>query len=112
MKKTISILLALSFIFITQTSFANPPKDMEITVSAYNIDVAVIHPTRDPDRHYINKIEIFVSDNLVITQKFAFQKKNRQYLSRKLPALTAGDVVKVVAYCNLSGQMERTVPVQ
>jgi desulfoferrodoxin (superoxide reductase-like protein) len=97
------------------------PTDMDVKYSAIsgNLTITIYHKVNSTSIHYINLIEIYLNrkgiemqDKLIISQKFFSQPiRNEQRAHYLIKDLNPGDVIKINAYCNLFGQIEKTLQI-
>ncbi|MCE7741041.1 MAG: hypothetical protein GOP50_01160 [Candidatus Heimdallarchaeota archaeon] len=108
MKKQIILLMiiSLSIFFIGQTQ-AHSPASIEIE---YNFDtdiltVRVNHIVSDPDTHYINQIDVWVNDVFNTTETYSRQFETTFQIDTFNITANQGDVIKIKAFCNVSGSL-------
>ena len=111
MKKVIFVLI---FIFcIASLAFAHPPTNIEIKVSASQLDITVTHPVSSPATHFIKYIEVKVNAEKMIAQNFKTQSDNNTQQARYLiPSLKKGDKLSIEAECNQYGELKKDFQVQ
>lgn len=115
MKYIYTLLIVLSVAFCA----AHEPTDMDISYSAIsgNLGITVYHRVNSTSVHFINKIEIYLNrqnielkDRMIISQEFFSQPiRNEQRAQYIVRDLNAGDKLKIVAYCNLFGKIEKEI---
>lgn len=106
-------LLVLVFLMVlSSTCLGHPPGKIDVVVDDGQVQISVFHPVDDPGRHYVRKIEIFVNGEQVLTPTFSSQKGNRQEATFSMPLLKRGDVLEIIAYCNISGKLNKKVIVE
>ncbi|MDP8266393.1 MAG: hypothetical protein P9M07_05545 [Candidatus Aceula meridiana] len=114
MKKNI-IIVVVSFMVVllsSQSVFAHPPVRIDLSYDAATkiVTAVIVHPVRNPDQHYINKIDVSINDKEVIGQQISFQETpDTQTVSYRLPDIKAGDIIGVEGYCNINGKLEKTI---
>jgi len=102
-------------------AFAHEPSEMDVKYSAISgkLTITVYHKVNSITVHYINLIEVFLNrqgkeleDRLIISQEFFSQPiRNEQRAQYLVNDLYPGDKLKIVAYCNLFGKIEKTLTV-
>ncbi len=102
------IWLALAIVvFYSGLAMAHPPSTIQVkAIDATQIEVTIIHGTRNPEAHYIEEIVISVNGKKVITQLFSNQQNSEaQKAVYNLPELAKNPqaVIKVYADCNKGG---------
>ena len=119
--RSITWFFCLIFLMLAATAHCHEPSDMTIKYSAISGDLSVIvyHKVNSTTVHYINNLEIYLNrqgleleDRLLITQKFFSQPiRNEQRANFQVRDLNPGDELKIIAYCNLFGKIERTITI-
>jgi len=120
-KPSIKWFFCLSFLLLALAAHTHEPSDMTIKYSAISGDLSIIvyHKVNSTSVHYINNMEIYLNrqgleleDRLLITQKFFSQPiRNEQRAKFLVRDLNPGDELRVVAYCNLFGKIERIITI-
>lgn len=106
MKRILFVMLFLVILF-TSTSMAHPPNKVsaEFDLETNILSVQVSHMVGgENSRHYIDEIIITHNGKQVIEQLTTRQLSNQQTFLYFMPAVDAGDEIKVVAVCNVAGQ--------
>lgn len=105
------LLVIMPVLFYASVALAHPPSDIQVKViNATQIEVTVLHGTRDPDAHHIKEILVFLNGAKIITQDFSTQQSNNQQQAvYNLPELIKNPkvTIKVYAVCNKGGDMTR-----
>ncbi|MCK5415757.1 MAG: hypothetical protein KAJ35_10285 [Thermoplasmata archaeon] len=91
---------------------AHPPEEMTII---YNdridiLTVSINHDVKDPTTHYVTQIEVYIGATQVIERTFKEQPRDN-YNERFNLRAVEDDEVRVVAYCNIEGSIEREMTV-
>lgn len=108
MKKIFCFTLVILFLF-TLNAFAHPPAaiDLEFDLENNILEASVDHRSGDNRDHYVEKVEVFLNDELIINQDFFLQFDNdQQKLLYLIPGAEEGDLIKLIAYCNQFGSLE------
>ncbi|MDD5258854.1 MAG: hypothetical protein PHD29_02700 [bacterium] len=101
------LLIALALLFYPGIALAHPPTAIQVkNLDATQIEVTVLHGTRDPDAHHIEEIVVSLNGKKIIEQAFSTQQtKDAQKAVYNLPELAKNPkaVLKVYADCNKGG---------
>ena len=106
------ILVAVCFMY-PQTSFANPPKDVQVSYDSTSqiLTVAITHKSPFPSFHYIKSVEVKNNGNIVSSNKYKNQPDQATFTySYKVPA-NAGETLEVTASCSLYGSKTTNITV-
>ncbi len=100
--------------FFSSSAFAHPPQDM---VLQYDIETDVLsvemtHNSPAPTVHYINKIEINLNDELIITEEYDDQPTTSEFTYTFALQAEAGDEITVNSYCNIQGLISKSIIVR
>jgi desulfoferrodoxin (superoxide reductase-like protein) len=104
-KYIISVLFCL-LAFASFKAFGHPPATVELNFDLETkiLNVKVSHSINDVEKHFINKIEVYLNDELMVVQNFKKQKDNKmQEALYFLNDATAGNKIKVKATCSIFG---------
>ncbi len=88
---------------------AHPPKSLELSYDAEKAELAVkiAHRVNDPERHFIERIEVTLGKELLAEKAFERQEnaegQEQVFLLLERP-LAPGEEVVVTAACNISGK--------
>lgn len=110
MRKALILLMSVLILAI----YAHAPSTIELTfdVKTEILDVTVIHPVGNVEKHYVEKIEVFIDDEMVIVQTFKRQMNNReQKASYLLFEAEENSKIKVVAHCSIHGSLSEETTV-
>lgn len=94
---------------------ANPPTKVELNLDFETkiLYVKVHHSVDNAKKHYINKIEVYLDDELMIIQNFKKQKDNKsQKATYLLFDAVVGSKIKVRAICSISGSKTGEIVVE
>ena len=107
MKKLGVLLLGSLFMILlgVSVSHAHPPKDVNLTWNSDgNLIVHVVHAVNDPQKHYINKVIVYVNDKVALQRDYTMQQNGEGLTDTfVLGALPPGTNIKVEAYCIIMG---------
>jgi hypothetical protein len=98
------IFFAVCFMY-PQTSFANAPKDVQLSYDSTSqiLSVTITHKSPFPNFHYIKIVEIKNNGNIVSANKYKYQPDQATFTySYKVPA-KAGETLEVKVSCSLYG---------
>ena len=102
------IALAALLTVLAGTASANPPSDILLKTQGPNVQIQVLHKTKDVLKHFIVEVKVWLNNTQVISQKFGQQADNdKQSAVYLIPSLKAGDQLKVSARCNIYGEMSK-----
>ena len=107
MKKiNMAFLWAMLFgVLLASAASAHPPKGVSLSWSpdgrlAVNVD----HSVNDPQKHYINKIIVYVNDSIAVQKEYTSQNSGAgQSDVLVLGTLPSGTNIKVEAFCVIMG---------
>ncbi|HQP10715.1 MAG TPA: hypothetical protein PKV41_04960 [Candidatus Omnitrophota bacterium] len=109
MKKITMLTLLFSLVAVS-TVCAHPPSDIQITFDPETkiLQAVLTHDVNDAAGHFIEKIDVGLNGTEIISHKISRQDNNQtQRISYLIPDATAGDILSVEGYCNLSGKLEK-----
>jgi len=98
------ILVAVCFLY-PQMSFANAPKDVQLSYDSTSqiLSVTITHKSPFPNIHYIKIVEIKKNGNVVSTNKYKSQPDQATFTYSYNVAAKAGETLEVKASCSLYG---------
>jgi hypothetical protein len=90
---------------LAQAATAHPPKSVSLSWNPVGIlTVKVDHSVNDPQKHYVNKIVVYVNDKMVAQKEYSSQTdENGQMDEFSLGAIPSGANIKVEALCVIMG---------
>ncbi len=100
------VFLILCVLVLSRVSWSHPAQSVKAEYDSVKKELRVIaeHTVQKPNDHYINKIEVFVDGEIVITQTFKSQKDGlAQDVLYTLFDVKSGSKIKVSTVCNKSG---------
>ena len=115
MRKVILLLLLSVFIVTCNSAYAHPPSDIKVehNSNARMLTVIITHPVSNSEKHFINKIDIWLNGEEVIEHKISKQDNNKyQFAGYMIPDAKPGDTITVEAYCNISGKLKKDIKVE
>lgn len=108
------VLLFLFFFSFPLFTFAHPPQDIEIIFDLQTrvLKAKILHPVKDPQKHFIKKVEVGLNGKEIIVFDF-FQQKDgfEQVLQCRLKEAETGDILSVLAHCSISGKLQKEIKV-
>ncbi|MBN2603142.1 MAG: hypothetical protein JXA91_03300 [Candidatus Thermoplasmatota archaeon] len=109
----IGMMLVSTSIFAVQI-LAHPPQGMvlDYNLETSTLNVTITHSTPGPTLHYINKIEVRLNTNLVLSQDYSSQPTTSQFTYSYNMEAEAGDEIEVTAYCNIQGLIKKSITVK
>lgn len=104
-KKILLALLAVTILGLASVAFAHPPKAVNLAWNANGtLTVTVDHPVNDPQKHYINKIIVYVNDKIATQKEYQSQGSATGFTDTfQLGALPSGTKIKAEAFCIIMG---------
>jgi hypothetical protein len=109
------IILVLIFGLITQSLSvsAHPPSNMvlEYDFESQQLDVTITHNTPAPNQHYVEKVEIWVNDDLKLTRDYTSQPTANTFTYTYDVSAKDSDIIKVKATCSISGDITEEITV-
>ena len=106
MKSLRFTVFALFFFFLLTTmSWAHPPKEvLPSWDSKGNLKVEIVHNVEDPQKHYVNHVNIYLNGKLIQQKDYTQQSTNNgETLTFSLGNLPSGSTIKVEATCVIFG---------
>lgn len=113
MKKILCFALFLLFVS-SSVCFAHPPSDIKMTYDSDTnmLTVVLTHEVRNPDEHFIKKVDIGLNGKEIITHQISRQSNNiTQMVVYMIPDAKPGDVLSAEGYCSLSGALEKELKI-
>ncbi len=115
-KNTLKILFAMIFTIgflsaIPKITIAHSPNSMSLNYATQSNALTVIinHSVNDNTTHYINLVEIWVNDQLNISQGYTSQPTTNEFTYMYSITTANGDEIKVTATCNIGGSITRII---
>lgn len=103
--KVIPILLFMVFTGAMVSAHSPGDVSLEFNPETKILSVEVSHGVRDPAAHYIDHIEVMLNGTLVEDKKYEKQPDSSGIVETfKIEKAAAGDMIKVEAYCSISGK--------
>jgi hypothetical protein len=101
-----SVLLAICLLVLPAS--ANPPSDISVNYdkTTEQLSVTITHPVDDPATHHIRNVKVTINDRVAIDKDYQTQPAKGSFTYTYPVQVTAGDVVKVTASCNLAGSRD------
>jgi desulfoferrodoxin (superoxide reductase-like protein) len=114
-KNRIFAIVVLSILVFSLKTFTHPPAkiDLDFDNEEKILRIEVHHPVLLVRNHYVNKIEVYLNDDLIIVQDFHHQlTKKTQKAGYFIFEAEKGDVIKVKANCNKRGDRTASLVVR
>ncbi len=114
-KNKILVFVVIMIFGLSLNIYSHSPTKIDLNFDNENkiLKVEVYHPVLLPRNHYINKIEVYLNDNLIIVQEFDRQlTKKTQKAGYFIFEAEKDDVIKVKAICNKHGDKTSHLVVQ
>jgi desulfoferrodoxin (superoxide reductase-like protein) len=113
--KSMSILLMLvSTVAFSSIAIAHPPLDMELSydLELSMLSVTIIHETPAPTVHYVNRVTIELNEEIIISEEYDSQPTTSEFTYDYTVEANSGDIITVIAYCNIQGSITRSLTVR
>jgi desulfoferrodoxin (superoxide reductase-like protein) len=114
--KQLMIALFAAFMLVTLTYFprsvnAHSPSGitLDYDTETNTLSVDVNHDVSNPNTHFIEKIEVYLNDVLEEERTYTSQETASSKSDTFNIEAIAGDVFKVIAYCNQFGSYEQSL---
>jgi desulfoferrodoxin (superoxide reductase-like protein) len=109
--KTSFLWAALLLFAFSYEAGAHPPKDVSISFNPNgNLTVKVDHSVNDPQKHYINKIIVYINNNIAIQKDYSSQTDGEGLTDTfSIGPQAPGTNIKVEAYCVIMGSAEKSI---
>lgn len=107
-------LLVILVVLVATPLLAHPPKSVDLDYDAETgiLSVEVTHGVNDASKHYINKVVVELNGKKHVEQYFKRQADGvKQHAIYKMIDVDEGDVIAVIAYCNISGRKKGDIEV-
>jgi len=110
-KKQLLMLLG-ALLIACQFAYAHPPTGITAKYNPMTKELKVIvsHPVNKKYRHYVKKIEVSQDNKIIAEKSFVRQtSKVSEFTTFKLNDTITNENITIKAYCNISGELEKTV---
>lgn len=107
MKRILLLMMAGLIVFVSG-ALAHAPGNLGLTYypGSQVLSVELNHTVDDKYKHFINKIDVQVNDDVVQSYYYHGQENSKLSLNEIKIKARDGDVINVVAYCNREGALE------
>ncbi len=108
------LFLTLSCLFVGNV-YGHPPKDIIIQFDNTTkiLKCKIIHQTKDPKKHYIDDVKVFLNNKVIIKQEFKQQTTNEeQEVIYAVVDANVNDKISVGADCNMFGSLKKEINVK
>jgi len=114
---TVSFLLAVlaSVLFLcTSPSEGHAPSDMELEYDygSQVLSVTITHTTPAPSSHYVETVDVYRNDILVLEEHYDSQPDPRTFTYEYEVTAVDGDILRVHAECSIQGSIEDEITVE
>ncbi len=113
-KKILLAVFTLALLGVAAIASAHPPKTVNLSWNPNGtLTVAVDHPVNDPQKHYINKVIVYVNDKIATQKEYQSQTNAEGFTDTfQLGTQPSGTKIKAEAFCIIMGSRtgEITVP--
>lgn len=113
-RKILLAVFTLALLCVAAVAFAHPPKAVNLSWNPNGtLTVTVDHPVNDPQKHYINKVIVYVNDKIATQKEYQTQASAEGFTDTfQLGTQPSGTKLKAEAFCIImgSGTGSITVP--
>ena len=112
MIKKLILLVIVILIASVQFTYAHSPTGITAKYNPVTKELKVIvsHPVNKKYRHYVKKIEVSQDNKIIAEKSFVRQtSKISEFTTFKLNDTITNENITIKAYCNISGELEKTV---
>ena len=104
-KRRVPVLALLLLMLFASSSFAHPPKDVQLAWSASGaLTVKAEHKVEDPGKHYVSKVVVFVNDKIAAQKEYSSQQSADAFSDTfSLGALPSGTKISAEVFCVIMG---------
>lgn len=109
------LLIVSIFTIFSLELFSHSPEKLELNFdnSTKILLIEAQHKTTNPKKHYVKTIQVFLNDDLRITQNFKKQEsKMAQNATFFLFDAKVGDKIKVKAECSIHGEKTKEIVIK
>lgn len=112
-KKILLAVLIVALLNISKVVFAHPPKVVNLAWNPGGVlTVVVDHGVNDPQKHYVNKIIVYVNDKIAAQKEYQSQESASGFTDTfQLGAQQPGAIIKAEAFCVIMGSSTGSVTV-
>lgn len=110
----LSILVGLCVLFLQPGAAAHPPGKiiLEFDQETSILKIVMPHQVKDVTEHIIEKVEIKLNGEEILTQEFLTQQdKEEQTALYLIHDAKSGDKLEVTAHCNVFGKKKETLQI-
>lgn len=111
----IALLITAALVMFSPKLLSHSPEQIELTFDNETklLQVDAQHEVRNEDKHYVEKIEVFLNGELRIVQDFKKQEsKKSQRATFLIFDAGKGDKIKVIAHCSIHGEKTNEITVR
>jgi hypothetical protein len=84
---------------------------LEYDFYAQQLNVTIVHNTPTPNQHYIEKVEVWVNNELKISEDYTSQPTINEFTYTYDVSANDTDIIKVTATCNIAGDITEEITV-
>ncbi len=113
--RKISLILAVCSFMAAQACYAHSPADVDLEYDPVTktVTVVITHPVANGETHYVERVDVAVNGEKVISQKISLQDdKDKQTVNYRLPDVGPGDTIAVEASCSIRGSKTELLEVE
>lgn len=110
--KNIFIILVVC-LFLPVQAFAHPARKITLSISDKTLNIKITHKVNNSQKHYINRITVYVNKKNIIQQKFSAQiSDTEQVVFYTIPSLKIGDIIVVETNCSRFGKRKKSITIR
>jgi desulfoferrodoxin (superoxide reductase-like protein) len=112
LKFAVCLALLIASALATAAS-AQPPREVSLSIGSDGLlTVKVDHSVNDPQKHFINRIMVYVNDKIAAQREYSSQSSAASHEDTfQLGAQPTGATIKVEAYCVIMGSASASIKV-
>jgi hypothetical protein len=112
--RKILIVLCLGIICLTASRlYAHSPEKVVLSYDQNSqlLTVETAHSVSNPDRHFVNRIEVSLNGKVIIDKEPARQNESGLTEVYPLANVKSGDIIKATAFCSKGGDQSGQIQI-
>jgi hypothetical protein len=107
------MVLIFGLLFQSLSVLAHPPANMvlDYDFGSQQLNVTITHISPAPNQHYVEKVEIWINDDLTLTRDYTSQPTTSTFTYTYELSAKDSDNIRVKATCSLSGDITEEITV-
>ncbi len=111
--KKLYILVMILFLPVLLKSHPASEVKLKFNQESQVLEVAALHDSKNIQKHFIDKVTVYLNGNEIITQVlFAQENREKQVLKYRITDAQAGDVIQVEVKCNVYGKQKNEYKIE